>query len=133
MFQTANDIQYPFMLTNNQMFQILPFILRANACKAKRTTFNLSLVAESIKLPSLSNFAGDSKAFKKNSGLLMKWRSRYTPICRRWYWPRAPPKLPEALTIAAVLSAQTFGALDAQSIAFFKGPDIHNQILKIHK
>lgn len=101
-----------------------PLSLKVNACKDSRTSFNLSLDCSSIKLPLLSNFAGGWNAFKKNSGLLMKWRSRKTPTWRRWYWDRPPPKPPPALIIAAPLSAQTFGGLDAQSTAFFRGAGI---------
>lgn len=101
--------------------QHLPLSRTVNACNARRTFFILSSASASIKLPSLSNLAGGWNAFKKNSGLLMKWRSRYTPICLKWYWARPPPKPPPVLIIAAALSAQTFGGRDAQSTAFFKG------------
>ena len=63
----------------------------------------------------------------------MKWRSRKTPIWRRWYCDRLPPEPPEALTIAAALSAQTFGGLDAQSIAFFRGADIEEERKELAK
>uniref|UniRef100_A0A2P2MIF9 Uncharacterized protein n=1 Tax=Rhizophora mucronata TaxID=61149 RepID=A0A2P2MIF9_RHIMU len=88
---------------------------------SKGTSFSLSLTSGSIKFPSLSNFAGGACACKKNSGLLMKRSSRKTPIWRRWYCARRPREPPAALTMAAALSAQQFGGLDAQSIAFFKG------------
>lgn len=107
---------------NQTVFQCLPWRRNVYACKDIRTCFNIALADASIKFPSLSNFAGGWNAFKKNSGLFMKWRSKKTPVWRRWYCDRPPPKPPPALTIAAALSAQTFGGLDAQSIAFFRGP-----------
>ena len=58
----------------------------------------------------------------KISGLLMKWMSRNTPTCRMWYCDRLPPEPPDALRIAAALSAKQFGGRDPQSSAFFRGP-----------
>lgn len=95
---------------------------RVKACSDNRTCLSRSLVSGSIKFPSLSNFGGGWNAWTNSSGLLMKWRSKKTPTWRRWYWARPPPKFPPALTTAAGLSAQQFGARDAQSIAFFRGP-----------
>ena len=100
---------------------MVPRSLKENACKAKRTAFNFSRTSRSIKSPWLSNLGGGWYAFKKNSGLFMKWRSRNTPIWRRWYCDLAPPEPPLELTIAAALFPHTFGGLDAQSSAFFSG------------
>lgn len=90
---------------------------RVNACNARSTFCNLCLSCSSIKSPFSSNFWGGSAALTKNSGLLMKWMSRKTPIWRRWYCPLL--LLACTLTIAAGLSAQALGGLDAQSNAFF--------------
>jgi len=123
-FQSTKD-HYQVEPYSANVKHLLPFLSRqVNACNARRTSFNLSFVFSSIKFPWLSNFAGGWNTFKKNSGLLMKWRSIKTPIWRRWSCPRAPPIPAEALMIAAALSAQTFGGLEAQSIAFFKGAGI---------
>ena len=124
----------PFCLRTTHILSYhLPWIRKVNSCKARRTSFNLSLVSALTKLPSLSNFAGGSNAFKQNNGLLMKWISRKTPTWRRWYCARSPPPLPPVLIMAAALLAQAFGGLDAQSIAFFKGAKKrkHNTCTKI--
>lgn len=121
--------QNPFnTLWESWLSQFFPWSLRVNVFKDRRISFNLILASSSIKSPSLLNFAGGWNALMKNSGLLMKWRSKNTPIWRRWYCDLPPPKPPPALTIAAGLPAQTFGALDAQSIAFFSGPSINQSI-----
>lgn len=112
----------------SELFQFFPWNLRVNSFRDRRTSFNLFLASSSIKSPSLLNFAGGWNALRKNSGLLMKWRSRNTPIWRRWYCDLPPPKPPPALTMAAGLPAQTFGALDAQSSAFFNGPSINESM-----
>lgn len=83
--------------------------------------FNLSLAGSSTKFPSTSNFSGGWNALRVNSGLLIKWRSRNTPIWRRWYWDTPPPNIPPVLMMAAGLSAQTLGGREAQSIAFLRG------------
>ena len=108
-------------MSNKVLSQELWRSLWVKACNDKRTRFSRSFVSGSIKFPSLSNFIGGWNAWMNNSGLLMKWRSRKTPTWRRWYCARLPPALPAALTIAAGLSAQTFGGLEAQSTAFFRG------------
>uniref|UniRef100_A0A0A9AWP6 Uncharacterized protein n=1 Tax=Arundo donax TaxID=35708 RepID=A0A0A9AWP6_ARUDO len=54
----------------------------------------------------------------------MKWMSRKTPTCRMWYCDRLPPDPPDALRIAAALSAQQLGGRDPQSRAFFRGPEM---------
>nr|GMD75179.1 hypothetical protein Iba_chr13aCG12430 [Ipomoea batatas] len=109
-----------FVAYTHSNYSILVRWRNVNFCKDRRIFSSFSLVASWIKLPSASNFAGGWNACTKNSGLLMKWRSRKTPICRRWNCPNPPPRNPPALTTAAVLSAHTFGGRDAQSIAFFK-------------
>lgn len=105
-------------------FTYLPWSRSVNVCNEIRTCFNLSLAASSTRLPSASNFWGGWNALRVNSGLLMKWRSRNTPICRRWYCDLPPPKPPPVLITAAGLSAQTLGALEAQSRAFLSGAGI---------
>ena len=70
---------------------------RVNVRKAWRTCFRLSIVASSIKLPSLSNFGGGWNAFTLKWGLLTQWRSRKTPtvivphqkFLRRWWLQQA--------------------------------------------
>lgn len=102
----------------------LPWSRSVNTCNETRTCFNLSLAASSTRFPSASNFWGGWNALRVNSGLLMKWRSRNTPICRRWYCDLPPPKPPPVLITAAGLSAHTLGDLEAQSIAFLRGAGI---------
>lgn len=102
---------------------------RVKDCKDKRSDLRFSFIWASTKFPWESNFFGGWWALMNISGLLMKWRSRNTPICRKWACDRFPPEPPAALTMAAVFPAITFGGLDAQSIAFFNGA-VHNKFFK---
>lgn len=104
-----------------------PLSRSAKSCSETRSRFSLSRLCGSTKFPSSSNFRGGCLRDSISSGLLMKWRSKNTPIWRRWYWALAPPPgPPPVLTMAAAFPAHTFGGLDAQSSAFFRAAEYYN-------